>query len=43
MLEARALEGNPFFSPDFLLSAARHFREAAAPRFLAIWQPLAPN
>ncbi len=42
MLEARALDGNAYFSPDFLLAAIRHFRQTARPRILAVWKPLPP-
>ena len=42
MLEARALEGNAYFSPDFLIAAMRHFRRTTRPRLLAIWKPLPP-
>lgn len=42
LLEARALEPNPYFTPEFLTAAMRHFRTASAPRLLAVWQSATP-
>lgn len=42
LLEARAIEPNPYFTPEFLTAAMRHFRTASAPRLLAVWHSAVP-
>ena len=43
LLESRTLEPNPFHASDFVLAACQHFREFAAPHFVAVWNHAASS